>query len=148
MIEGFSEGANLVIAVARVQARRLQHNAVGTEHLLLGLCSDADPTIAEVLRSAGATYQTVLSRVQSLDGFHDAIPGGILHGYLPFTPRCRQALANAVEERLRRERVLVDASALLLGLIQQEDSRGSRILVALGVDLANLRATVLDLPHS
>jgi ATP-dependent Clp protease ATP-binding subunit ClpC len=148
MSEGFSEGASLVLAVARVQARHLQHNAVGTEHLLLGLCSDADPTIAEVLKSAGATQQAALSRVQSLDRFHESIPDGILYGHLPFTPRSRQTLAYALEERLRRERAVIDASAILLGLIRQEDSRGTQILIGLGVNLVELRATVLNLASS
>jgi ATP-dependent Clp protease ATP-binding subunit ClpC len=144
LVEGFSEGANLVLAVGEVQARHLEHNAIGTEHLLLGLCSDADSATARVLESVGVTYLAVLGRVQSLDRFHDDIPGGILHGHLPFTLRAKQALAYAVEERLRLERAVVDASAILFGLIRQEDSQGTQILAELGVNLAELRAIVLD----
>jgi ATP-dependent Clp protease ATP-binding subunit ClpC len=143
VVEGFSEGANLVLAVGRVQASHLEHNAVGTEHLLLGLCSDANAATAQALESVGATYQAVLSRVQSLDRFHDGIPGRILYGHLPFTPRAQQTLAHAVEERLRLKRAVVDAWAILLGLSRQEDSRGAQILVELGINLAELRATIL-----
>jgi ATP-dependent Clp protease ATP-binding subunit ClpC len=144
LVEGLTEGANLVLAVARVQARHLDHNAVGTEHLLLGLCSDADTASARLLESRGATHQAVLVRVQSVDRFHDGVPGGILYGHLPLTRRARQALAYALEECLRLRRPVVSASAILLGLIRQEDSRGARVLAELGVDLAEFRAAVLD----
>ncbi|POM25666.1 ATP-dependent Clp protease ATP-binding subunit ClpC1 [Actinomadura rubteroloni] len=140
MFERFTGRARAAIAAARDEARRLRHDHVGTEHLLLGLLGAADDPAAAALADAGVTADAARARVAELTARAD---GGTA-GEIPFTPRAKAALELALREARRLDAESIDTGHVLLGVLREGAGRGVAVLTGLGADPAALRADLLE----
>jgi ATP-dependent Clp protease ATP-binding subunit ClpA len=139
----FSEQARKVLVLAEEEARRLNHNYMGTEHLLLGLISLHESLAASVLRNLGIVQDRVRAAVEHIIGRGDTP----VDGPLSFTPRAVVAAALAVSEALRMQRqanALVDPEHLLLGLLREGEGVAAGVLESFGVTLDRARAQTLE----
>ncbi|HWE68388.1 MAG TPA: Clp protease N-terminal domain-containing protein [Acidimicrobiales bacterium] len=141
MFERFTDRARHVLVLAQEEARLLNHNFIGTEHLLLGLIHERDGLAAQALSAAGVTLESVraaveeiLSGVTSLDT-----------GSPPFTPRAKKVLEYSLRQALQLDHAYIGTEHLLLGLLREGEGVGCRVLVGLEVDLEQLRYTVLQM---
>ncbi len=137
----FTERANRVIALAQEEARRLQHNAFGTEHILLGLIREGEGVAARALMSLSVDLSRVRSEVERLVGPGSASPD---EGLIP-TPRSKRVLELAFDEARRLGHNYVGTEHLLLGLIREGEGVAARVLQNLGVSLDNARSAVMSL---
>lgn len=135
MLENYSVGAERVVSLATVEARRLDHSRVGTEHLLLGLLSDDDGEAAEVLRAAGATLAAARHKVVEALGTGTGSPHS---NAMPFTPRAERALERAGRFSRKGQQPQVTSEHVLLGVLDVE-GLACQVLRGLGVDIAQLR---------
>jgi ATP-dependent Clp protease ATP-binding subunit ClpC len=136
VFEGFSDRARAAVAAATDEARRLAHEQVGTEHLLLGLLADHDGGTASLLRDAGATLEAARHKVA------EVVAVGEGHGDdLPFTDRARRALERAARFSRHERAPKVRADHVLLGVLDVE-GLGCQVLRGLGVDVSHLREAV------
>jgi ATP-dependent Clp protease ATP-binding subunit ClpA len=138
VLESYSVGALRVVSLAEMEARRLDHGRVGTEHLLLGLLSDDDSASAQSLRAAGASFAAARHKVSEVvgAGAADAVADS-----LPFTARARRALERAGRFSRQDREAEVSPQHVLLGVLDVE-GLACQVLRGLGVDLARLRAAV------
>jgi ATP-dependent Clp protease ATP-binding subunit ClpA len=136
MFERFTERARQVIVLAQDEARTLEHDYIGTEHLLLGLLREQDGVAGRLLSSLGITIDDVRSQVLRIVGTGDEVASG----QMPFTPRAKRVLELALREALSLGHDYIGTEHLLLGLVREHDGVAARIL--LGFD-ADLRARVL-----
>jgi hypothetical protein len=129
VFERFTDRARAVVGKSEVEAHRLGHGFVGTEHLLLALFESPDGIAAQVLSEAGITKSATETQVLAL------IKGGTdpKEGKLPFTPRAKATLRNAVEEALQLGHNYVGTEHLLLGLLKDGNAVGAVVLARLGV---------------
>jgi hypothetical protein len=135
MNEQFTDRARAVVAQAQREAQRLQHDYVGTEHLLLGLVEDGVGLGAEVLEALGATPQRVRAEIEAL-----IAPGlAPTQGQLPLTPRAVRALEFAAEEATYMGQAEVDSEHVLLGLTREAETLASAVLAKLGLTLERVR---------
>jgi hypothetical protein len=142
MFERFSDDARRVVVLAQEEARLLNHNYIGTEHLLLALLSrDADGIATQGLLSAGITYERARAEVVEIIGHGGSAPSG----HIPFTTRAKQVLELSLREALERGDDEIRSEHLLLGMIREGSGVGVQALVKLGVDLSHLRHRVLGL---
>ena len=141
MFERFTVRARRVVVHAQDEARGLQHNYIGTEHLLLGLLDEPDGIAGQVLARFGmslpVTREEVIERVGA---GRDARAGRI-----PFTPRAKKTLELALREALSLQHNYIGTEHLLLSVAREGDGAGASILAAHGADIAAIRAAVLDL---
>ncbi len=142
--EGLTEGALRVVALAREEARHLEHSYVGTEHILLGLLREDGGAAATVLKGSGVDLDEARASVEGIVGQDDGTPGP---GEVPLTPRVKGVLRLARLETLRLDRDRTGAEHLLLGLVRDaEEGEGlgvaMRVLVDLGVDRREVRRSV------
>ena len=137
MLENFSVGAQRVVSLAAIEARRLDHPRVGTEHLLLGLLLDGDSEGAATLRAAGANIGVARHKVVEAVGDLGSPDGE----ELPFTPRAQRALERAGRFSRKDREPEVDAGHVLLGVLDVE-GLACQVLRGLGVDIVRLRADV------
>ncbi|MBE9182513.1 ATP-dependent Clp protease ATP-binding subunit [Oculatella sp. LEGE 06141] len=140
MFKHFTEAAIQVIKLAQEEARRLGHNFVGTEQILLGLIAEETGVAAKVLQSLGLTLADVRLEVKTLLGQGT----GSVGVEIPFTPRSRRVLEMAIEQARLLDHPYVSTEHLLLGLIQDGEGLAARILENLGVDQRKIRTTVLQ----
>ena len=142
MAKRFTENAQQVIVIAQQEAKRLNHDYVGTEHMLLGLCA-IDGTISnKILSGLGVTFRKVRLEIEKELGIGDTI---MLLGEIPFTPRAKTVLEFAVEESQQLNADHIGTEHILLGLTRVEEGYGVKILSNLGVNLDLLRETALAL---
>jgi ATP-dependent Clp protease ATP-binding subunit ClpA len=141
MFERFSGPGRQVIVLAQDEARRFNHNYIGTEHLLLGLLAEPDGVAHRALLAAGVTLDDARTRVQAAVGTGKHTPGG----HIPFTPRAKKVLELGLREALSLRHDYIGTEHLLLGLIREHDGLGTEVLTAAGVDLLSLRMRILDL---
>ncbi|WP_158845731.1 Clp protease N-terminal domain-containing protein [Saccharothrix deserti] len=134
MLERFTEGARRVSVLALQEARRLNHTAIGTEHLLLGLIGEGGAA-SSVLVSFGLSLQRSRAHVQEIDG-RGSLP---VPGHLPFTPGAKRALALAVREALALEHRHVGTEHLLLGVLAEGDGVALDVLARCGLEAADVR---------
>jgi Clp amino terminal domain, pathogenicity island component len=138
---GFTNRARVALALAEGEARGLGHGFVGTEHLLLALFASPDGLAARVLDGAGITRaaveRDVLAQIKRGSGSAD--------GALPFTPRAKAAVQNAVGEALQRGHAYVGTEHLLLGLCVDPDSVAAKVLAALGADHDEMARRVTEI---
>ncbi|MEV8442385.1 Clp protease N-terminal domain-containing protein [Actinosynnema sp. NPDC051121] len=134
MLERFTEGARRVSVVALQEARGLDHTAIGTEHLLLGLVGEGGAA-ARVLAAVGLSIDVCRARVLEVDG-RGSLP---VPGYLPFTPGAKRALAAAVRESLALGQRQVVTEHLLLGVLAEDEGVALDVLTRCGVDPAEVR---------
>jgi ATP-dependent Clp protease ATP-binding subunit ClpC len=141
MFERFTDRARRVIVLAQQEARSLQHNYIGTEHLLLGLIRESDGVAAKALTAEGVTLDKARAQVISMIGKGTASP----EGHIPFTPHARQVLELSLREALQLGHSYIGTEHILLGLIREGEGVGAQVLVKMGVDLSELRTTVIDM---
>jgi len=142
MSNRFTERAQHVILIAQEEAKRLNHDYVGTEHILLGLIALGEGVAAQVLANLGVDLRRVRSEIEKIVGTGDNV---MLLGEIPFTPRAKKVLEYAVEEAQRMGHSYVGTEHLLLGLIREEEGVAARVLENLGLRLEVVREEVLNL---
>jgi hypothetical protein len=141
MFERFTEKAIKVIMLAQEESRRLGHNYVGTEQILLGMIGEGTGIAAKVIKSMGVNLQNARVEVEVIIGRGS----GFVSVEIPFTPRAKQVLELAIEEARQLQHNYTGTEHLLLGLIREGEGVGVRVLEALGVDLSRVRTQVIKL---
>jgi ATP-dependent Clp protease ATP-binding subunit ClpC len=124
MFERFSGQARNVVVSAQEEARALDHNYIGTEHLLLGLLATSDSLASASLAALGFTHDSVRDAVEASVGRGKASPGG----HIPFTPRAKKVLELALREALQLKHNYIGTEHILLGLLREGQGRGAQIL--------------------
>src|SRR3954467_10850303 len=142
MSNRFTERAQRVILIAQEEAKRLNHDYVGTEHILLGLIALGEGVAAQVLANLGVDLRRVRNEIEKIVGTGDNV---MLLGEIPFTPRAKKVLELAVEEAQNMGHNYVGTEHLLLGLIREEEGVAARVLENLGVRLDVVREEVISL---
>jgi ATP-dependent Clp protease ATP-binding subunit ClpA len=136
----FTERARRTLSLAQEEARRFNHNYIGTEHLLLGLIRDDQSVAAHILDTFGVQLQQVRSAVEFIIGRGDRIT----LGELGLTPRAKMVIELAVDEARRLDHHYIGTEHLLLGLIREGEGIAAGVLQRLGIDLERVRAAVLQ----
>ncbi len=140
MAKRFTENAQKIILIAQEEAKRLNHDYVGTEHILLGL-SAIDGTVShKILSGLGVTFRKVRQEIEKMVGIGDTI---MLLGEIPFTPRAKAVLEFSVEESQILGTEHIGTEHILLGLIHEEEGMAGKILENLGLSLPAIREAVL-----
>ncbi|MCD4782042.1 MAG: ATP-dependent Clp protease ATP-binding subunit [Candidatus Omnitrophica bacterium] len=142
MFNRFTERARKVIVYAKEEARRFNHDYIGTEHLLLGLVREGEGVAAAVLQKLGLDLETIRVEVEKL--VQAGSPTQVL-GDIPFTPRSKKALELAAEEARALGHNYIGTEHLLLGLVKEGEGMAFRVLLNLGLDLGKLRNEVMEL---
>jgi hypothetical protein len=141
MFERFTDGARRVVVLAQEEARLLNHNYIGTEHILLGLVHEGQGVAATALERLGVSLERTRARVEEIIGAGDQGPSG----HVPFTPRAKKVLEMSLREALQLGRNYIGTEHILLGLIREGQGVAAQVLVQLGVDLHTARETVIGL---
>jgi Clp amino terminal domain, pathogenicity island component len=137
----FSDRARLVVVLAQDEARRLGHDYIGTEHLLLGLLAEGEGIGAQALQGASITLEGARAGVAEIVGYGQGTPGG----HIPFAPRAKKVLELALRESLRLNHNYIGTEHILLGLLREGEGAGAQVVAAAGVQPDQLRASVLTL---
>ena len=140
MFERFTERSRRVVVLAQEEARMLDHNYIGTEHLLLGLIREGDGIAAQAIESTGLTLDAARAEVEAMIGRGGSAPSG----HMPFTPRAKKVLELALREALALKKSYIGPEHILLGLIRERDGVGAQILERLAAPLPVLRAQVIE----
>ena len=140
MFERFTERSRRVVVLAQEEARMLDHNYIGTEHILLGLIHEADGIAARAIASLGLTLQSARDQVREIIGQGAAMPSG----HIPFTPRAKKVLELSLREALALRKEYIGTEHILLGLIRESDGVGAQILDRTA-PLATIREKVIEL---
>jgi ATP-dependent Clp protease ATP-binding subunit ClpA len=143
MFERFTDRARRVVVLAQDEARRLNHNYIGTEHILLGLLHEGEGVAARALQSLGISLQAVRQQVEEIIGRGQQVPSG----HIPFTPRAKKVLELSLRESLQLGHNYIGTEHILLGLIREGDGVAAQVLVKLGADLNRVREQVIQLLH-
>src|SRR5579885_2073628 len=141
VFERFTDRARSVVVLAQEEARLLNHNYIGTEHLLLGLIRESEGIAATALERLGVSLEVVRSRVEEIIGYGGSSPSG----HIPFTPRAKKVLELSLREALQLGHNYIGTEHLLLGLIREGEGVAAQVLVKLGADLNRVRQQVLQL---
>jgi ATP-dependent Clp protease ATP-binding subunit ClpC len=143
MFERFTDQAHRAVAFAQEEARQLNHDHVGTEHVLAGLLREDRGAAAQVLEASGVTLDAVRERIEALAGHGQAPP----RGHIPFTPRAKKVLELSLREARQLGHDYIGTEHILLGLIREGDGVAAQVLVNLGSDLNRARQQVIQLLH-
>ena len=143
MFERFTDRARRVIVLAQEEARMLNHNYIGTEHILLGLIHEGEGVAAKALESLGISLDAVRQQVEEIIGQGQQAPSG----HIPFTPRAKKVLELTRREALQLGHSYIGTEHILLGLIREGDGVAAQVLVNLGADLNRVRQQVIQLLH-
>jgi ATP-dependent Clp protease ATP-binding subunit ClpC len=141
MFERFTDRARRVVVLAQEEARLLNHNYIGTEHLLLGLIHEGEGLAAKALESLGVTLEGVRSQVEDMIGVGTATP----QGHIPFTPRAKKVLELSLREALQLGHNYIGTEHILLGLLREGEGVAAQVLMKIGLDMQKIRQTVLQL---
>ncbi len=141
MFERFTDRARRVVVLAQEEARLLNHNYIGTEHILLGLIHEGEGVAAKALESLGISLEAVRSQVEEIIGQGGASPSG----HIPFTPRAKKVLELSLREALQLGHNYIGTEHILLGLIREGEGVAAQVLVKLGADLSRVRQQVIQL---
>jgi ATP-dependent Clp protease ATP-binding subunit ClpC len=141
MFERFTDRARRVVVLAQEEARALNHNYIGTEHILLGLIHEGEGVAAKALESMGISLEAVRTEVEDIIGTGGHPP----NGYIPFTPRAKKVLELALREALQLGHKYIGTEHILLGLIREGEGVAAQVLVKLGADLSRVRQQVIQL---
>lgn len=142
MAKRFTENAQKIILIAQEEAKRLNHDYVGTEHILLGLCAIEGTISNKILSTLGVTFRKVRLEIEKEVGIGDTI---MLLGEIPFTPRAKKVLEFSVEESQLLNAEHIGTEHILLGLVREEEGMACKILSNLGAGLDLLRETAVAL---
>ncbi|MHC5211978.1 MAG: ATP-dependent Clp protease ATP-binding subunit [Planctomycetota bacterium] len=141
MFDRFTDRARKVMNLAKSEAQRLNHEYIGTEHILLGLVQEGSGVAANVLRNMGIDLKRIRAEIEKLvKGSSTMVP----MGNLPFTPRAKKVLELSLEEASQLGHNYIGTEHLLLGLIKESEGIAARVLTNLGVKLEQVREEVLD----
>jgi ATP-dependent Clp protease ATP-binding subunit ClpC len=143
MFERFTDRARRTVVLAQEEARMLQHNYIGTEHLLLGLIHEGEGVAAKALESLGIGLDAVRQQVEEIIGRGQHAPSG----HIPFTPRAKKVLELALREAIQLGHNYIGTEHILLGLIREGDGVAAQVLVRLGADLNRTRQRVIEVLH-
>jgi ATP-dependent Clp protease ATP-binding subunit ClpA len=141
VFERFTDRARRVVVLAQEEARLLNHNYIGTEHVLLGLIHEGEGIAAKVLESVQVSLDAARIKVETIVGLGSSSPTG----NIPFTPRAKKALENALREALQLGDNFIGTEHLLLGLLRERQGVAIQVLEDLGADLARMREQVIGL---
>ena len=144
MFERFTERARRVVVLAQEEARRLDHNYIGTEHILLGLIREGEGVAAKALESLGISLEAVRQQVKEIIGRGQQAPSG----HIPFTPRAKKVLELSLREAQELGHNYIGTEHILLGLIREGSGVAAQVLVKLGADLTRARQQVVQLLHN
>jgi len=141
MFERFTDRARRVVVLAQEEARMLNHNYIGTEHILLGLVREGEGVAAKSLESLGISLEAVRQQVEEIIGQGQQAPSG----HIPFTPRAKKVLELSLREALQLGHNYIGTEHILLGLIREGEGVAAQVLVKLGADLNRVRQQVIQL---
>ena len=141
MFERFTDRARRVVVLAQEEARLLNHNYIGTEHILLGLIHEGEGVAARALEGLGINLESVRSQVVEIIGQGSQAPSG----HIPFTPRAKKVLELSLREALQLGHNYIGTEHILLGLIREGEGVAAQVLVKLGAELTKVRQTVIQL---
>ena len=141
MFERFTDRARRVVVLAQEEARLLNHNYIGTEHILLGLIHEGEGVAAKALESLGISLEAVRDQVEEIIGQGGSSPSG----HIPFTPRAKKVLELSLREALQLGHNYIGTEHILLGLIREGEGVAAQVLVKLGADLSRVRQQVIQL---
>jgi len=141
MFEKFTDKARRVVVLAQEEAKLLNHNYIGTEHILLGLIHEGEGVAAKALESLGISLESVREQVQEIIGQGQQAPTG----HIPFTPRAKKVLELSLREALQLGHSYIGTEHLLLGLIREGEGVAAQVLTKLGADTNRVRQQVIQL---
>jgi len=141
MFERFTDRARRVVVLAQEEARMLNHNYIGTEHILLGLIHEGEGVAAKALESMSISLEAVRQQVEEIIGQGQAAPTG----HIPFTPRAKKVLELSLREALQLGHNYIGTEHILLGLIREGEGVAAQVLQKLGADLNRVRQSVIQL---
>ncbi len=141
MFERFTDRARRVVVLAQEEARMLNHNYIGTEHILLGLIHEGEGVAAKALESLNISLEAVRRQVEEVIGQGQQAPSG----HIPFTPRAKKVLELSLREALQLGHNYIGTEHILLGLIREGEGVAAQVLIKLGADLNRVRQQVLQL---
>jgi ATP-dependent Clp protease ATP-binding subunit ClpC len=141
VFERFTDRARRVVVLAQQEARNLDHNYIGTEHLLLGLVSEGEGIAALALGQLGISLERIRSDVEAIVG-RGSKPQP---GHIPFTPRAKKVLELSLREALQLGHSYIGTEHILLGLVREGEGVAAQVLERLGADLDRVRETVVEL---
>ena len=143
MFERFTDRARRTIVLAQEEARMLNHNYLGTEHILLALVYEGEGVGAKALESLGISHDGVRQQIEEIIGRGQRAPSG----HIPFTPRAKKVLELSLREALQLGHTYIGTEHILLGLIREGDGVAAQVLVRLGADLDRTRQQVIEVLH-
>jgi ATP-dependent Clp protease ATP-binding subunit ClpC len=138
LFERFTDRARRVVVLAQEEARMLNHNYIGTEHILLGLIHEHDGVAAKALDSLHISLEAARQQVEQIIGQGLAAPTG----HIPFTPRAKKVLELSFREARQLDHNYIGTEHILLGLIREGEGVGAEVLQRLGADLNRVRQSV------
>jgi ATP-dependent Clp protease ATP-binding subunit ClpC len=141
LFERFTDRARRVVVLAQEEARLLNHNYIGTEHILLGLIHEGEGVAAKALESLSISLEAVRAQVEEIIGQGGSSPSG----HIPFTPRAKKVLELSLREALQLGHNYIGTEHILLGLIREGEGVAAQVLVKLGADLSRVRQQVIQL---
>ncbi len=141
MFERFTDRARRVVVLAQEEARLLNHNYIGTEHILLGLLNEGEGIAAQALESLDINLASVRDEVVKIIGQGQQSPSG----HIPFTPRAKKVLELSLREALQLGHNYIGTEHILLGLIREGEGVAAQVLQQLGAELQKVRQTVIQL---
>ncbi|MDR0283443.1 MAG: ATP-dependent Clp protease ATP-binding subunit [Propionibacteriaceae bacterium] len=141
MFERFTDRARRVVILAQDEARAMNHNYVGTEHVLLGLIHEGEGVAAKALGQLGITLEAARAEVEEIIGKGSQAPAG----HIPFTARAKRVLELSLREALQLNHPYIGTEHILLGLLREGEGVAAQVLIKLGADLNQVRDTVLSL---
>jgi len=142
MFNRFTERARKVILLAKEEAKRFNHDYIGTEHILLGLVREGEGVAAAVLASFGLSPEKIRLEVEKLV---QPGPSTVISGDIPFTPKAKKVIELAMEEARALGHNYIGTEHLLLGLIREGEGVASQVLMNLGMELSKVREEVMNL---
>jgi ATP-dependent Clp protease ATP-binding subunit ClpA len=141
LFERFTDEARRVVVLAQEEARLLNHNYLGTEHLLLGLAHEGQGVAAMALESLGISLEAVRAQVEEIIGQGQSAPVG----HIPFTPRAKKVFELSLREALQLGHNYIGTEHILLGLIREGEGVAAQVLVKLGAGLPRVRQQAIQL---
>jgi ClpA/ClpB-like protein len=141
VFERFTDRARRVVVLAQEEARLLNHNYIGTEHLLLGLLREDEGIAAQALDALGVSTERARHEVEAIIGHGDRVPSG----HVPFTPRAKKVLELSLREAIQLGHNYIGTEHILLGLVREGEGVAATVLVKLGADLERVRRQVVQL---
>ncbi len=144
MFERFTDRARRVVVLAQEEARVLNHDFIGTEHILLGLIREGEGVGAKALESLGISLAAARNQVREIVGPRETSPSG----HIPFTPRAKKALELSLREALELGHDYIGTEHILLGVISVADGVAAQVLTRQGVDVSRVRQQVMELLSS